>query len=714
MLDYLKKIWLPVIAIMILIASTGWGSASDLYSKDDVATTIISEEPQYQQMEFEKFQYGDEKLIELFRGMNNSVDGEKSAITAMLHPAIADNGADTLVRGFEYYDGVESDSYVFWNGSDNDGANWTSCCYLDLRGGIYPSIDYWGEGSQFYGTFVPPLDFQNGAAFMLMEIPDPMDAYTWAVGWASYAGQGWHSMKMTEIACDNSLESWHWGYQSMILSRTYPGYNLYDAPHIMYLVGPSAAMISYHTTLDSCRTTSADIDPLGMRAYSVYDRYDSDDDQYQLFVRQDIYGVWDSGTVALEKNFTDTDQHIIYPVVAAYDNHVVIIAATYNDSLPDDKDIVCWFTNDGDLNNLTNMSIIAASTQSENFPEISHVTDSVFVCTYVCGNVLYATRSDNGGADWSAPERVSSSNQIVIEEYRTADIGDGGNKVLFEYMIAGSDDIYLHLKRLDLLDSDGDGVYFYDDNCPNIANSGQDDADGDGMGDLCDNCPYDANADQSDVDGDAIGDLCDNCPVDANFDQADADSDGVGDACDECTDTDGDGFGDPGFAANTCVIDNCPGTPNPLQEDVDADGVGDICDNCPDSANGDQADFDGDGTGDSCDDCTDSDGDGFGNPGFRLNICADDNCPSVYNPDQIDSDMDGTGDACEFICGDINGDSNINILDVTFLITYLYKGGAAPVPPEAGDINGDENTNILDVTYLISYLYKGGPAPTCN
>ncbi|MEW5922967.1 MAG: peptidoglycan DD-metalloendopeptidase family protein [Candidatus Zixiibacteriota bacterium] len=67
----------------------------------------------------------------------------------------------------------------------------------------------------------------------------------------------------------------------------------------------------------------------------------------------------------------------------------------------------------------------------------------------------------------------------------------------------------------------------------------------------------------------------------------------------------------------------------------------------------------------------------------------------------------------DYICGDANGNGALNILDVTYLITYLYKGGPEPVPMEGGDANGNGAINILDVTYLITYLYKSGPAPVC-
>ncbi|MEW5923038.1 MAG: dockerin type I repeat-containing protein [Candidatus Zixiibacteriota bacterium] len=83
-----------------------------------------------------------------------------------------------------------------------------------------------------------------------------------------------------------------------------------------------------------------------------------------------------------------------------------------------------------------------------------------------------------------------------------------------------------------------------------------------------------------------------------------------------------------------------------------------------------------------------------------------------------DNNQNGTDDACEeetcdCLPGDANGNLAYNILDVTYLISYLYKGGAAPTPYPlcSGDANCNCAVNILDVTYLITYLYKSGPAP---
>jgi hypothetical protein len=63
--------------------------------------------------------------------------------------------------------------------------------------------------------------------------------------------------------------------------------------------------------------------------------------------------------------------------------------------------------------------------------------------------------------------------------------------------------------------------------------------------------------------------------------------------------------------------------------------------------------------------------------------------------------------------GDANGDGIIDVGDVVYLITYLYRGGPEPNPPAVGDVNCDGTVDLGDVVYLISYLYKGGPLPGC-
>jgi len=160
------------------------------------------------------------------------------------------------------------------------------------------------------------------------------------------------------------------------------------------------------------------------------------------------------------------------------------------------------------------------------------------------------------------------------------------------------------------------------------------DSDADGIADDHDNCPLDANANQEDVDADSVGNACDNCPAVANPDQEDADDDGAGDVCDECTDTDNDGFGNPGYAANTCPGDNCPDTANIQQLDVDNDGIGDLCDNCPDT----------------------------------------------FNPDQQDDDSDGVGNVCEYVCGDADGAEGVSLADAVYLINYIFKGAQSRTP----------------------------------
>jgi len=327
----------------------------------------------------------------------------------------------------------------------------------------------------------------------------------------------------------------------------------------------------------------------------------------------------------------------------------------------------------------------------------------------------------------------------------------------------------------------------------------------------------------------------DNCPDVYNPGQENADGDAVGDSCDTCTDTDGDGYGNPGFPENTCEVDNCPYVLNPDQEDSDSDLIGDSCDACPDHPENDccnpigsnmppivtspKADTAAPGeppfiyaataTDQNCDgtelelsyqdypswctvtgdtisgaaecDYADtsfkvifSDGDLADTLEVALVIDRSNVPPSItavgdtvpvafldsfaYYPTIVDPDDDvhvityleyphwcsvqndsalgvapDTGfvealtvvaqdyckaDTLSFMVrtlsqGDANGDGEIDIADVLYLINYLFLEGSAPDPMGTGDANCDQAVDVADVMYLINYLFIEGSPPGC-
>lgn len=85
------------------------------------------------------------------------------------------------------------------------------------------------------------------------------------------------------------------------------------------------------------------------------------------------------------------------------------------------------------------------------------------------------------------------------------------------------------------------------------------------------------------------------------------------------------------------------------------------------------------------------------------------------NGNRVDMGSFGnTPEATAYICGDANADNKLNALDVTYIISYLYRGGPVPKPLLSADVDGNGSVNALDVTYLINYLYRGGAAPVCR
>lgn len=63
--------------------------------------------------------------------------------------------------------------------------------------------------------------------------------------------------------------------------------------------------------------------------------------------------------------------------------------------------------------------------------------------------------------------------------------------------------------------------------------------------------------------------------------------------------------------------------------------------------------------------------------------------------------------------GDFNTDDVVNILDITSILGYLFKGGAPADCFQEADADNNGKINILDATRLVCFLYKSCPAPVC-
>ena len=69
---------------------------------------------------------------------------------------------------------------------------------------------------------------------------------------------------------------------------------------------------------------------------------------------------------------------------------------------------------------------------------------------------------------------------------------------------------------------------------------------------------------------------------------------------------------------------------------------------------------------------------------------------------------------CEGSRGDMNGDNSASsdILDLTYIVDLIFRGGSDISCPDEGDINGDGVAgNILDLTFIVDIIFRGGPPP---
>lgn len=60
---------------------------------------------------------------------------------------------------------------------------------------------------------------------------------------------------------------------------------------------------------------------------------------------------------------------------------------------------------------------------------------------------------------------------------------------------------------------------------------------------------------------------------------------------------------------------------------------------------------------------------------------------------------------------DANGDSNVDLSDAVYILSYLFLGAEPPACAEGADTNGNGDVDITDGIYLLTALFLGGPVP---
>ena len=68
------------------------------------------------------------------------------------------------------------------------------------------------------------------------------------------------------------------------------------------------------------------------------------------------------------------------------------------------------------------------------------------------------------------------------------------------------------------------------------------------------------------------------------------------------------------------------------------------------------------------------------------------------------ADIQGTVTAKPFKIGDVNMDGEVDINDITSLISYVLGNTVSPFDNQAANVNGDDTIDINDITQLISIV----------
>ena len=138
-------------------------------------------------------------------------------------------------------------------------------------------------------------------------------------------------------------------------------------------------------------------------------------------------------------------------------------------------------------------------------------------------------------------------------------------------------------------------------------------------------------------------------------------------------------------------------------DDVDADGICDDVDDCV-GAYDECGICNGDGIADGACDCDGNEDLGCGCGEIGPSGC-DNACGSTAEVDEC-GECGGDGSSCACTIGDVNGDGDVNVLDIVEIVGYIVNG-EGDFDLACADNNGDGAVNVLDIVGLVNDILGG-------